>query len=182
VKTLGAAVALMAGLISVFSPSAPAQAARGRVRLDESAKFSRPWIEGLDPVLENQVFDAAYRVLPKHNILKIYMHGGDSYESGGIRFSARIPHQRRDLSLPQMDAEAAALIRTTFDQFPQVQALDVWATIPVAQARQAAVENTVFSVSADRAAYLVIRRRHGLDAVEFVDSFGRVWAAPGLSH
>jgi hypothetical protein len=140
------------------------------------AEFSRPWTEGISPTLENQVFDATYHVLPSHNILKVYVFDAPSYGAAGIRFSARVPHQLQDLSLDEMEHEAALIIRTTFDQFPSLRSIDVWATIPVALARQKAIENTVFSVSAERSVYDAVRNQ-GLSDAAFLGAFGQVWAA-----
>jgi len=119
--------------------------------------FTRPWVEGYNPTLENQLFDATYRAIPYHNVLKIYMYDVAGFESGAIRFSARVPHEQRDLSLAELDRETAALIRTTFDQFPSVAALDIWATIPVPVSKALSIENTVYSVSADRQTYARLR-------------------------
>ncbi|MBC5823852.1 MAG: hypothetical protein GIX02_03325 [Candidatus Eremiobacteraeota bacterium] len=181
-KHRAAHFALLAGLFALASLQFAALAAHRPPHRDETLKTNRPWIEGVDPVLENQLFDATYRVLPSHNVLKIYMEQTSGYESGGIRFSARIAHRDRDLTLPELDREAVSLIRTTFEQFPNVQALDVWATIPVPQARQAAVENTVFSVSANRSTYELIRAQKSLSDVDFLAAFGHVWASPALAR
>jgi hypothetical protein len=143
-----------------------------------TARFVRaPWIEGVTPPLENRLFDATYRVLPSHNVLKVYVFHAAGYESAGIRFSARVPHEPRDLSAAELDREAAELIRTTFDDFPGVETVDVWATIPVANSQATQVESTVFSVSADRATYESIRE-DGLTDTVFLDAFGRVWTSP----
>ncbi|MBC5828551.1 MAG: hypothetical protein GIW99_12865 [Candidatus Eremiobacteraeota bacterium] len=58
----------------------------------------------------------------------------------------------------------------------------MWATIPVPQARQAAVENTVFSVSANRSTYELIRAQKSLSDVDFLAAFGHVWASPALAR
>lgn len=137
-----------------------------------------PWIEGVTPSLENRLFDATYKVLPTHNVLKVYVFDASGYQSAGIRFSARVPHEPRDLPESELNHEAAELIRTTFDGFPQIQALDVWATIPVAKAQATEVESTVFSVSADRKTYEAIRDDAGLTDENFLAAFGQVWTAP----
>lgn len=138
----------------------------------------QPWAEGVTPPLENRLFAATYRVLPSHNVLKVYVFDAGGYESAGIRFSARVPHTARDLSAEELDSEAARLIRTTFERFPEIRTLDVWATIPVSEAQQTSVENTVFSVSADRATYDSLRAGRGVTDAAFLDAFGRVWLAP----
>ena len=150
-------------------PAPPLMPSRPRVR---------PWVEGVTPPLENALFAATYKVLPTHNVLKIYVFDAGGYESAGIRFSARIAHQQRNFSEDEMIAEAATLIRTTFESFPEIQTLDVWGTIPVAESMQTRVEDTVFSVTADRATYLLLRRGEGLSDREFISAFGRVWISP----
>src|SRR5579864_1743068 len=134
-----------------------------------------PWVEGVTPRLEDRLFDATYRVLPSHNVLKVYVFDAGGYQAAGIRFSARVPHTLHDLSAEELDDEAVQLIRTTFAQFPDVQTLDVWATIPVNQSQQTAVESTVFSVSADRAKYETLDESRNLSDSAFLDAFGRVW-------
>lgn len=138
----------------------------------------QPWAEGVTPPLENRLFAATYRVLPSHNVLKVYVFDAGGYQSAGIRFSARIPHTAHDLSAEELSGEAARLIRTTFELFPEIQTLDVWATIPVSEAQQTSVENTVFSVSAERATYIGLRQRSSLSDAAFLSAFGRVWVAP----
>ena len=113
-------------------------------------------------------------------MLKVYVFDAAGYQSAGIRFSARVPHEPKDLPEPELDHEAVALIRTTFDQFPQIQALDVWATIPVAKAQATEVESTVFSVSADRKTYETLRDNAALTDEDFLAAFGQVWTAPEL--
>jgi len=140
---------------------------------------ARPWVEGVTPPLENRLFDATYKTLPSHNILKVYVFDTKAYESAGIRFSARVPHEVRNLGRSEMSHEAVSLIRTTFDKFPELQTLDVWATIPVPKSELTQVENTVFSVSADRDTYLSIRDKQ-LSDQEFLEEFGRVWVAPDI--
>jgi len=140
---------------------------------------ARPWVEGVTPPLENRLFDATYTRLPSHNILKVYVFDTKAYESAGIRFSARVPHEARDLGRGEMSHEAVSLIRTTFDKFPELQTLDVWATIPVPQSELTQIESTVFSVSADRDTYLSIRDKQ-LSDQEFLEAFGRVWIAPEI--
>jgi len=148
-----------------------------RVHATAAAVGEKPWDEGVTPALENRLFDATYKTLPSHNVLKVYVFDTSGYESAGIRFSARVPHEQRDLTRPELDAEAVSLIRTTFDQFPQLQTLDVWATIPIPAPELAQVESTVFSVSADRETYESIRSKP-LSDEEFLALFGQVWIAP----
>jgi len=142
-----------------------------------AARLNQPWDEGVTPALESGLFAATYRALPSHNILKVYVFDAGGYESAGIRFSARVPHESRDLTDPELDAEAVSLIRTTFDQFPQLQTLDVWGTIPIPKAELTQEESTVFSVSADRATYEAIRDKKLADP-DFLAIFGRIWVAP----
>jgi hypothetical protein len=142
------------------------------------AESVRPWVEGVDPVLENALFEATYRALPEHNVLKVYAFAAGGYESAGVRFSARVPHRLRDLTAPEIAHEAAILIRTAFDDFPQVEEVDVWGTIPVSLSQTKAIENTVFSVSASREIYEQLERQPGLSDEFFVGAFGRVWIAP----
>lgn len=139
---------------------------------------SLPWVEGVTPPLENRLFDDTYKVLHTHNVLKVYVFDAGGYESAGIRFSARVPHTARDLTADELDAEAVRLIRTTFADFPEIQELDVWATIPVTAADQTRVESTVFSVSADRKTYESISEDPALSDAAFLASFGEVWTAP----
>jgi len=141
-----------------------------------------PWVEGVTPPLENRLFDATYRVLPSHNVLKVYVFDAGGYQSAGIRFSGRVPHSTRDIPAAELDHEAVELIRTTFAQFPDVQTVDVWATIPVNAAQQTSVESTVFSVSADRTTYEAMRQGRSLSDTAFLDAFGRVWLAPEVPH
>ena len=138
----------------------------------------QPWVEGVDPVMENRLFFATYSALPSHNVIKVYAFSGGGYESAGIRFSGRVPHEDRDLTIEELSDEAAVLIRTTFERFPEVQHVDIWATIPVAQSEARAVENTVFSVSADRSTYEQIADRTDMSTLGFVGAFGRLWIAP----
>jgi hypothetical protein len=142
---------------------------------------TRPWVEGVTPPLENRLFDATYKTLPTHNILKVYVFDTKAYESAGIRFSARVPHELRDLGRTEMSHEAVSLIRTTFDKFPELQTLDVWATIPVPKSELTQIESTVFSVSADRDTYMSIRDKQ-LSDQEFLATFGRVWVAPEIGQ
>ena len=139
--------------------------------------LQRPWDEGVTPALENRVFAQTYKTLPTHNVLKVYVFDADGYQSAGIRFSARVPHEQRDLTRSELDTEAAALIRTTFDHFPEVQTLDVWGTIPVSAVEMTRVESTVFSVSADRQTYEDVKDKQLSDDA-FLAAFGRVWTAP----
>ena len=144
-----------------------------------ASTYSRPWVEGVTPGLENQLFQATYKTLPSHNVLKVYVFDTSGFESAGIRFSARVPHEQRDLTRFELDREAVALIRATFDRFPELQTLDIWATIPVATSQQTHVESTVFSVSADRDTYVHLRASDpGLDDERFLAAFGDVWTAP----
>lgn len=142
----------------------------------------RPWVEGVTPPLENRLFDATYRVLPSHNVLKVYVFDAGGYESAGIRFSARVPHTPKDLSAAELDHEAVELIRTTFARFPDIQTLDVWATVPVNESQQTRVESTVFSVSADRASYEAMHEGREMTDSAFLDAFGRVWVAPEVPN
>jgi hypothetical protein len=182
-------VGILTGLLLLFGASGAAAAVprtpavTGSVPVTASSGHAatietRPWVEGVDPTMENRVFFATYGALRSHNVLKIYAFSAGGYESAGIRFSGRIPHDQRDLSVAELTREAVTLVRTTFDEFPDVQELDVWATIPVAQADQTSVESTVFSVSADRATYERISRNSDLTDADFLDAFGRVWVAP----
>jgi hypothetical protein len=175
-------VGLITGLMLCISPMVSAAAG-----MDDpgdappSAGIVRsvsPWVEGVDPVLENRLFFATYGALQSHNVLKVYVFSADGYESAGIRFSARVPHEQGDLTLDEMAREAVILIRTTFDEFPNIQQLDVWATIPVAQSEQTSEENTVFSVSASRAVYERVLVRTDVTDLGFLNAFGRVWVAP----
>ena len=139
---------------------------------------ARPWIEGVDPAMENALFDATYGALQSHNVLKVYAFSAGGYESAGIRFSARVPHVDRDLTAPELVSEAALLVRTTFNDFPQIQQVDVWATVPVAQSMATSVESTVFSVSADRSVYEAISKRSYMSDFGFLNDFGSMWMAP----
>lgn len=145
-----------------------------------TAQASRihPWVEGVDPGLENSLFGATYRALPEHNVLKIYAFAAGGYESAGIRFSARVPHEGRDLTTEEIAHEAAILIRTAFNDYPDVEEVDVWGTIPVNLHQLKAVENTVFSVSATRDVFAQLERQPAMSDEAFVDAFGRVWFAP----
>jgi hypothetical protein len=139
--------------------------------------IERPWIEGVTPTLEERLFQATYKVVPSHKDLKVYVFDTAGYESAGIRLSGRVPHEPVDLPAAKLDREAVELIRTTFDQFPDIQTLDVWATIPVAKSEQTEIDNTIFSVSADRVTYETIRGATMSDE-DFLSEFGRVWTAP----
>lgn len=169
---------VVAFLGAPYSASASPSATRPAAHLHAAALSYHPWIEGVDPALENRVFYATYGALDSHNVLKVYVFSAGGYESAGIRFSARVPHESRDLTLPEMSHEAVVLIRATFDGFPQIQQLDVWATIPVAPSQQTSVESTVFSVSADRATYETIAGRADVTDIGFLGAFGRIWVAP----
>lgn len=138
----------------------------------------KPWIEGVDPSVENSLFFATYEALSTHNVLKVYAFDAGGYESAAIRISGRIPHEPEDLSLDELASEAVTLIRTTFDRFPEVQHVDIWATVPVPQSEATTVENTVFSVSADRSVYEKIDDGNQMTDLGFLGAFGRVWVAP----
>ncbi len=167
---------LMAAGSPCLGAVGPAPGARGPHRAARAEM--RPWVEGVDPSIENQLFEATYGTLESHNVLKVYAFSAGGYESAGIRFSGRVPHENRDLTAPELVEEGVQLIRTTFDDFPQIQHVDVWATVPVAQSMATAVENTVFSVSADRPVYEQIARRSDLSDYGFLNAFGSVWMAP----
>jgi hypothetical protein len=137
----------------------------------------RPWIEGYEPLREDELFHASYKVLPSHNVLKVYVADTGEFSAAGIRFSARVPHTERDLSAAEMEHESAALLRTAFDSFPDLQTVDVWGTIPVQLNSMTSIDSTVFSVSADRTTYLAIRE-HPMSDEAFLAAFGRVWVAP----
>jgi len=176
---LTAAVVLCAQVQSALGAAVPI--AHGMPRRPPAAAalapVQRPWDEGVTPALESRVFAQTYKTLPSHNVLKVYVFDGGGYQSAGIRFSARVPHEQRDLTRSELDAEATTLIRTTFDNFPDVQTLDVWGTIPVSAIQMTRVDSTVFSVSADRPTYESVRDKQLTDE-EFLDAFGRVWMAP----
>lgn len=142
----------------------------------------KPWVEGVDPALENALFEVTYRALAAHNVLKVYAFSAGGYESAGIRFSARVPHQTRDLTAPEIAHEAAILICTAFDNFPDVEEVDVWGTIPVSVRLAKSVESTVFSVSASRDIYEELERPPAVSDEYFVGAFGRVWIAPQVPH
>ena len=143
-----------------------------------SATDRKPWIEGVDPSVENSLFLATYEALSTHNVLKVYAFDAGGYESAAIRISGRIPHEPEDLSLDELASEAVTLIRTTFDRFPDVQHVDIWATVPVPQSEATSVENTVFSVSADRTIYEKIDDGEQMSDLGFLGAFGRVWVSP----
>ncbi len=177
------AVALL--IVALSAPASAAGIAPRAHALPHSSPAqpsqARPWIEGVTPTLENRLFDATYRALASHNVLKVYVFDGAGYQSAGIRFSARIPHEQGDLTADELAHEAVSLIHTTFDAFPQIQTLDVWATIPVPTSELAEEESTVFSVSADRKTYESIRTQQ-LDDVAFLNAFGQVWISPEVSQ
>jgi hypothetical protein len=186
---LGAALFVSLGLFAqahaapgVMAPhAAPHHSTLARAPLTPAdPRLSRPWDEGVTPPLENRLFDATYKALPNHNVLKVYVFDTAGFESAGIRFSARVAHEPRDLSATELDHEAVALIRTTFDQFPQLQTLDIWATIPVPAAEMTELESTVFSVSADRATYESIRDDTTRSDDAFLAAFGQVWVGPEI--
>lgn len=138
----------------------------------------KPWIEGVDPAVENSLFLATYDAIASHNVLKVYAFDAGGYESAAIRISGRVPHASEDLSLDDLAAEAVVLIKTTFDRFPDVQHVDVWATVPVPQSEATSVENTVFSVSADRGVYEHLDDGEDMSDLGFLGAFGRIWVAP----
>jgi hypothetical protein len=180
---LGAAMVAQAHAASVMVPHvAPHHAPPEHSSLSPSnpGRLARPWVEGVTPPLENQLFDVTYKALPSHNVLKVYVFDTAGFESAGIRFSARVAHESRDLSAVELDHEAVALIRTTFDQFPQLQTLDIWATIPVPATEMTELESTVFSVSADRATYETIRDDTSRSDDTFLAAFGQVWVGPEI--
>jgi len=174
------AATTLAGLLA-FTPALGAPVdeddAAASSRALGAASHSRPWIEGVDPGFENRLFWNTYYLLPEHNVLKVYAFSAGGYESAGIRFSARVPHERRDLSIDEMSREAAMLVRMTFDRYPGVQNVDVWGTIPVPQSQAAAEESTVFSVSADRSTYDDVRDEPISD-LAFLKALGHLWIAP----
>ena len=143
-----------------------------------SASGRTPWIEGVDPSVENSLFFATYDALASHNVLKVYAFDAGGYESAAIRISGRVPHEDEDLSLDDLASEAVVLIRTTFDRFPDIEHVDVWATVPVPQSEATSVENTVFSVSADRSVYERIDDGEQMSDLGFLGAFGRLWVAP----
>ncbi len=159
-------------------PASARLAARLPLREPALPEATHPWIEGDAPALENQLFLATYPLLPTHNIVKIYVYDSGGFTAAGIRFSARVAHSQGDLSASEIEHEAAELIRATFDEFPEIQQLDVWATIPVPKAEMTSVQNTMFSVSADRSTYEGIRSRGGFSDAAFLGAFGRVWVSP----
>jgi len=165
-----------AALAFAYAPPADAHTS-GRSRAVSAPSDVRPWIEGVDPALENRLFWNSYYSLPSHNVLKVYAFSAGGFESAGVRFSARVPHERRDLRSAEIYDEAATLIRTTFERFPQIQTVDVWGTIPVAESEAQTEESTVFSVSADRSTYESVRDG-GYGSSAFVKKFGFVWLAP----
>lgn len=167
-------------MVPHVAPHRPSFGHAHRAPLNSDGLPSRPWVEGVTPPLENQLFDATYKALPSHNVLKVYVFDTASFESAGIRFSARVAHEPRDLSAAELDREAVALIRTTFDQFPQLQTLDIWATIPVPTDEMTERESTVFSVSADRATYESIRDDTSRSDGAFLAAFGQVWLGPEI--
>jgi hypothetical protein len=170
---VGIAAAVALGWLAMAAP-ASGQTHVGPIN---GALTHKPWIEGVDPRLEDHLFRTTYRTLPNHNVLKVYAIEANGYESAGIRFSARVPHEQRDLTATEIQREAAMLIRATFEHYPSVQAVDIWGTIPVAAAQLHSIEDTVFSVSADRSVYQNIRDADLSDAA-FLQAFGRVWMAP----
>jgi hypothetical protein len=174
--------ALAAGVLcGALQPAAAAQTDLSRALPGTTPYHARPWIEGYEPNREDALFRATYPLLPMHNILKVYVSDAESYDAAGIRFSARVPHTTQDIDVAEMRHEAAVLIKTAFDRFPDLQTVDVWATIPVPKTELTTVESTVFSVSADRVTYQAVRGRE-LDDEAFLDSFGKVWIAPQVPH
>lgn len=146
---------------------------------DEGPAEERPWVEGVNPTFEDRLFRLTYASLPSHNILKVYAIEVNGYESAGIRFSARVPHESRDLSEDEISHEAATLIRLMFENYPSMQTVDIWGTIPVPVSEAHSVDSTVFSVSADRDVYERIRDSQG-DDLSFLHAFGHLWIAPAV--
>ncbi|HXW77673.1 MAG TPA: hypothetical protein VEJ20_09700 [Candidatus Eremiobacteraceae bacterium] len=168
-----------AGLAAIVFSLATAGVASAEPRVSPGdGAVVQPWVEGVDPILENRLFYATYGALQTHNVLKVYVFSADGYETAGIRFSGRVPHAQRDLTVEELSREAVILVRTTFDDFPQVQQLDVWATIPIAPSEQTSEESTVFSVSALRSVYDHVSVRTDVTDLGFLNAFGRVWIAP----
>lgn len=180
-KTLCAGALAAGVLCGALRPAVAAPTDLSRAQPGTTQYHARPWIEGYEPTREDALFRATYPLLPMHNVLKVYVSDADSYDAAGIRFSARVPHTMRDIDVTEMRHEAALLIKTAFDRFPDLQTVDVWATIPVPKTELTTVESTVFSVSADRATYQAVRDRD-LDDEAFLDSFGKVWIAPQVPH
>ena len=177
-KTVYEAAGLLIVVAALFAWPAAALG-HGISRMAPSrGTFVRPWIEGVNPRLENRLFTDVYHSLPSHNVLKVYVFDAGGYEAAGIRFSARVPHEQRDLTAVEIEREAVDLIRTTFEAFPDIQTVDVWGTIPIAPSQATRFESTVFSVSADRQTYAVLRTRTAVTDAAFLASFGRVWLAP----
>jgi len=182
VRTAPGFVLWVAAALAVFSPASasvvvPVTVGQPLIAAPRHVHIA-PWVEGVDPGLESSLFAATYRALPSHNVLKVYAFSAGGYESAGIRFSARVPHEARDLTEPEIANEVVTLIRITFDDFPSVQEVDIWGTVPVAISKMTAVENTVFSISADRETYAQVRNQRGLRNDFFLGAFGRVWFAP----
>lgn len=169
---------LVLATLTALAVPAGAGAARFLPHAARAHRVVEPWIEGVTPKLEDQLFHDLYQAYLVHNVLKVYVFDAGGYQSAGIRFSARVAHEPRDLTVEELEREAAALIRTTFDGFPKVQTVDVWASIPVPRDRDRAMESTVYSVSADRAAYETMRAHAQLSDQEFLKAFGRIWVAP----
>lgn len=167
------------GTTSVVAMALAVVSSHPALKADTSMHPGLPtWVEGVDPAVENRLFFATYGVLPSHNVLKVYAFSAGGYESAAVRFSGRVPHESRDLTVDELAREAVVLIRTTFDDFPQIQHVDIWATVPVAQSQATSVENTVFSVSADRSVYERIPEHADMTDESFLGAFGRVWIAP----
>ena len=169
-------VAATAGAFASETSAAHLPAKPSVVEPNSAAR--KPWIEGVDPSVENSLFLATYDALSTHNVLKVYAFDAGGYESAAIRISGRVPHEPEDLSLEELASEAVTLIRTTFDRFPDVQHVDIWATVPVPQSEATSVENTVFSVSADRSVYERVDDGLQMSDLGFLGTFGRVWVAP----
>lgn len=177
-------VGVFAGFAALVAATSSAFAsATSAARLPAKPSIVRPtektpWVEGVDPTIENSLFFATYEALSTHNVLKVYAFDSGGYESAAIRISGRVPHESEDLSLEELSSEAVTLIHTTFDRFPDVQHVDIWATVPVPQSEATSVENTVFSVSADRSIYEKIDDGDQMSDLGFLGAFGRVWVAP----
>jgi len=171
-------IASFAVFVAATSVALGLPATHAAAPLAQSTFPKHPWVEGVDPVVENELFYAAYGALPTHNILKVYAFSASGYESAAVRFSGRVPHEARDLTIDELAHEAVTLIRTAFDEFPEIQHVDVWATVPVAASQATTVENTVFSVSADRSMYERIEDRTDMSDFGILNAFGRIWVAP----
>jgi hypothetical protein len=170
--------AFIAATSCAFASQTPAHMPLKPSAAEPQTSERKPWIEGVDPTVENSLFLATYDAIASHNVLKVYAFDSGGYESAAIRISGRVPHESEDLSLDDLASEAVVLIKTTFERFPDVQHVDVWATVPVPQSEQTSIENTVFSVSADRSVFERIDEGDDMSDLGFLGAFGRVWVAP----